>query len=129
MQCVGILTSPIKSLIPLPLPNISAQEYHALRSQKWIVEVNDTDLWDGLLDKCKNQQERDRFVYELEQFSSRGMLPVLCHLHRMIQKIDEAGIVRGVGRGSSVASFILFLMGVHFINPMLYNLDINEFLK
>lgn len=114
---------------PVVTPEMSAQQYHAIRSQKWLFDTNDNDLWDHLLEKCENQEERDRFVYEFEEFASRGMLPVLSHLHLMIQKIDDAGIVRGVGRGSSVASFILFLMGVHFINPLLYNLDINEFLK
>ena len=38
-------------------------------------------------------------------------------------------IVWGVGRGSSVASFCLFLIGVHKINPMIYNLDYTEFLR
>jgi len=34
-----------------------------------------------------------------------------------------------VGRGSSVASFVLFLLGVHRINSLYYDLDIEEFLK
>jgi hypothetical protein len=41
----------------------------------------------------------------------------------------ENKIVWGVGRGSSVASYVLFLIGVHKINSIKYNLDINEFLK
>jgi DNA polymerase III alpha subunit len=38
-------------------------------------------------------------------------------------------IVWGVGRGSSVASYVLYLIGVHKINSMYYDLDIEEFLR
>jgi len=38
-------------------------------------------------------------------------------------------IVYGVGRGSSVASFVLFLLGVHRINSLFYDLPIEEFLR
>jgi DNA polymerase III alpha subunit len=37
--------------------------------------------------------------------------------------------VWGVGRGSSVASYVLFLIGVHRIDSMKYNLDYKEFLR
>ena len=35
----------------------------------------------------------------------------------------------GVGRGSSVASYILYLIGVHRIDSIKYNLDWKEFLR
>jgi DNA polymerase III alpha subunit len=38
-------------------------------------------------------------------------------------------IVWGVGRGSCVSSFVLFLIGIHKINPIYYDLDVSEFLK
>ena len=38
-------------------------------------------------------------------------------------------IVWGVGRGSSVASFVLFLIGVHKINSLYYDISIDEFLR
>jgi DNA polymerase III alpha subunit len=41
----------------------------------------------------------------------------------------ENKIVWGVGRGSSVASYVLYLIGIHKINSLKYNLDINEFLR
>jgi len=34
-----------------------------------------------------------------------------------------------VGRGSSVASYCLYLLGVHKINSLKFDLDIKEFLK
>ena len=38
-------------------------------------------------------------------------------------------VLWGLGRGSSVASYVLYLLGVHRINSLYYDLDIKEFLK
>lgn len=107
----------------------SVADYHKDRSSKWLSPVSKERFWDELLEKCRTTQERERFILELEEFSHRGMLGILIQLHAMIETIDAAGVVRGVGRGSSVASFILYLMGVHFINPLDHDLPISEFLK
>jgi DNA polymerase III alpha subunit len=41
----------------------------------------------------------------------------------------QNAIIWGVGRGSGVASHVLYLIGVHRINSLYYNLDIQEFLR
>jgi DNA polymerase III alpha subunit len=41
----------------------------------------------------------------------------------------KENIVWGVGRGSSVASYVLYLIGVHKIDSLYYNLDVEEFLR
>jgi DNA polymerase III alpha subunit len=38
-------------------------------------------------------------------------------------------MIWGVGRGSSVASNVLYLLGVHRIDSMFYELDSREFLR
>ena len=38
-------------------------------------------------------------------------------------------VVWGLGRGSSTASYILYLLGVHKIDSLYYDLPIEEFLK
>jgi len=43
--------------------------------------------------------------------------------------LRKNNIVWGVGRGSSVASYVLFLLGVHKIDSMYYELSVDEFLK
>jgi len=103
--------------------------YHAQRASEWLTKIDNTTLWDELFARCKSDVEQDRFLEELREFDQRGMLPVLAQLKVLIDRIDEAKVVRGVGRGSSVASFVLYVMGVHFINPLTYNLPLSEFLK
>jgi DNA polymerase III alpha subunit len=82
-----------------------------------------------LLDKCQNDEEKVRVQMEYDLFEKKKFLRVLQFLIYFIDTLRANNIVWGVGRGSSVASFCLFLIGVHKINPMLYNLDITEFLR
>ena len=82
-----------------------------------------------LLDKCQNDEEKMRVQTEYDLFEKKKFIRVLQFLIYFIDTLRANNMVWGVGRGSSVASFCLFLIGVHKINPMLYNLDITEFLR
>ena len=82
-----------------------------------------------LLDKCQNDEEKFRVQMEYDLFEKKQFIRVLQFLIYFVDTLRANNIVWGVGRGSSVASFCLFLIGVHKINPMLYNLDITEFLR
>jgi len=82
-----------------------------------------------LLDKCQNDEEKIRVQMEYSLFEKKKFIRVLQFLIYFIDTLRANNVVWGVGRGSSVASFCLFLIGVHKINPMLYNLDITEFLR
>ena len=62
-------------------------------------------------------------------YRDRGLWPMLKFLKYMVDTMRSKGIVWGVGRGSSVASYVLFLLGVHKIDSLKYKLDIKEFLK
>ena len=82
-----------------------------------------------LLDKCQNDEEKMRVQTEYDLFEKKKFIRVLQFLIYFIDTLRANNMVWGVGRGSSVSSFCLFLIGVHKINPMLYNLDIKEFLR
>lgn len=82
-----------------------------------------------LTERCNTSAELDRVHLELAEFDKRNMIPVLQFLIYFIDKLKQNDIVWGVGRGSSVASYVLYLMGVHRIDSVKYNLDIKEFLK
>ena len=66
---------------------------------------------------------------ELILFQDLDLFPLLRYLHWMVTVFAQNNIVVGVGRGSSVASFALYKLGVHRINSLKWNLDITEFLK
>jgi len=46
-----------------------------------------------------------------------------------VDTMQANNVVWGVGRGSSVASYVLYLIGVHKIDSIKYNLDWQEFLR
>jgi len=73
--------------------------------------------------------EWTRVCEELEAFEERGMEDLLRYMVYLVDFMRENNIVWGVGRGSSVASYVLYLIGVHRINSIQYDLDWREFLR
>jgi DNA polymerase III alpha subunit len=70
-----------------------------------------------------------RVKTELILYKKLGLYKLLQFLIYLVDIMRENKIVWGVGRGSSVASYVLYLIGIHKINSLKYNLDINEFLR
>ncbi len=93
-------------------------------------EYYNLDLYKYLIDKCPvNSDYQNRVKLELEEFKKRGMFPVLKFLKYLVDTCENNNIILGVGRGSSVASYCLNLLGVHRVDSVKYKLDIKEFLK
>jgi DNA polymerase III alpha subunit len=111
--------------------NISLTEFDKLNQESWLMplEFQDLDIVQHVLDLCKTDAELQRVGEELILFQERDMLTLLKYLTYLVETMRIHGIVWGVGRGSSVASYTLYLLGVHKINSMYYGLDISEFLK
>lgn len=76
-----------------------------------------------------NNTQLARVDLELDEFEQRNLTDLLRFLVYFIDTIRTNNIVYGVGRGSSIASYVLYLLKVHRIDSLKYNLDIKEFLK
>ena len=96
---------------------------------KYPEHYKDIDARRWILNRPMTHEERERVMAELQEFQNRGMMPLLNFLLYMVDTMRENNIVWGVGRGSSVASYVLYLIGVHRINSMKYNLDYKEFFR
>ena len=107
------------------------QEFDRLNCGKWHMpeKYYQINVLEWLLDKCQNDEEKIRVQMEYDLFEKKNFIRVLQFLIYFVDTLRANNVVWGVGRGSSVASFCLFLIGVHKINPLLYNLDIKEFLR
>ena len=79
--------------------------------------------------KQGDSRELARVEMELTEFEARNLFPVLRILIYIIETMRKHELVWGVGRGSSVASYILYLLGIHKVDSVKYKLDIKEFLK
>ena len=71
----------------------------------------------------------DRVDMELAMYKERGLYPMLQLLIYIIDVMRKNNLVWGVGRGSSVASYVLYILGIHKVDSHKYMLDIKEFLK
>lgn len=70
-----------------------------------------------------------RVQEEYAEFENRGLEPLLKYMIYLVDLMRENKVVWGVGRGSSVASYILYLIGVHKIDSIKYDLDFKEFFR
>ncbi len=85
------------------------------------------DEW--LIDQCHNDDEIVRMGEELFIYQDMDLFNLLRYCKYLVDLCRDNRIVIGVGRGSSVASFALYKIGLHKINSLEYELDIREFLK
>ena len=92
-------------------------------------EYRDLDIANYILGLCKQDHEMQRVGTELLLYQERNLFNLLRYLKYLIDTLRKNNIVWGVGRGSSVSSYVLFLLGVHKIDSLYYDLDIGEFLK
>ena len=106
-------------------------EWHESNQNTWFMpdEYKNMDIAKWLLDQAKHDTELQRTGQELLMYAERDMLDLLRYLKYLVDTLRHNNIVWGVGRGSSVASFVLYLIGVHKINSITYNLDIAEFIR
>jgi len=120
-----------EALKPYTTPTVSVQEYDQNLQKNWFIpeEYRNFDIVNWLFDQCTNQEQRDRVALEIELFVQHGMYDVLVYLKYLVDTMRKNKIIWGLGRGSSVASYCLFLIGVHKIDSIKYGLEITEFLK
>lgn len=87
------------------------------------------DIAKYILDQCKSGAELQRAGTELLLYQEKNMFNLLRYLKYLVDTMRKNNVVWGVGRGSSVSSFVLYLIGIHRINSLYYDLPIEEFLK
>ena len=111
--------------------NISVEEFDSKLQKNWHMpkEYRELDIAAYILSLCQQEHELQRVGQELLLYQERDLFDLLRYLKYLVDTLRKNNVVWGVGRGSSVASYVLFLIGVHKIDSLHYNLDIDEFLK
>jgi Bacterial DNA polymerase III alpha NTPase domain len=113
-----------KEEVPLELFDWSLQ-------QQWRMpdEYKNLDIAEHVLGLCVSEPELQRVGSELLLYQERDLFNLLRYLKYFVDTMRKNNVVWGLGRGSSTASYILYLLGVHKINSLYYDLPIEEFLK
>lgn len=113
------------------LNQLDIADFDSALQSDWFMppEYKDFDVKEWCLSRCTTNEQIKRVEAEMAAYEERGMIPLLQWTKHFVDTCNENGIVWGVGRGSSVASFVLYLLGVHQIDSVKYNLDWQEFLR
>jgi DNA polymerase III alpha subunit len=111
--------------------DVPVELFHWGQQQNWHMpeSYKELDIAEHILGLCKTQPELQRCGEELLLYQERDLFNLLRYLKYFVDTMRANAVVWGLGRGSSVASYVLYLLGVHRINSMYYDLDIQEFLK
>ena len=107
-----------------PIPDQESKDKH------WFIPDDYyPNLTEYLYGCCETQEQTDRVSLELELYIKHGMYDMLHCMKYIVDTLRENNVIWGVGRGSSVASYVLYLIGVHKVYCIKYNLPIEEFFK
>jgi len=109
----------------------TVQEWHHRNQQNWHMpdSYKMLDIAAHVLSLCNSEAELQRCGQELLLYQEKNLFDLLRYLKYLVDVMQNNNVVWGVGRGSSVASYVLFKIGVHRIDSLYYNLDIHEFLR
>lgn len=121
----------LPNLVEYTIDDKTIEEFDEECHNNWFIpeEYKKFDIAQYVLNQCQNEEELQRAGEELLLYQERDMFILLQYLKYLVDTMRANNIVWGVGRGSSVASFVLYLIGVHKINSLYYDLPIEEFLK
>lgn len=92
-------------------------------------EYKQLNIAQHILDQCATDAELQRCGHELLMFQERDLFDLLRFLKYLVDTMKNNHVIWGVGRGSSVASYVLYKLGVHRIDSMFYELNVEEFLR
>jgi DNA polymerase III alpha subunit len=126
-QCSDDLTKYISKInqecLDYPVP-------HTIDTTEWFIprKYQDIDI-EGWLIENSPTETHERIITEIQLFRKHNMINVLKTMKYIVDTLRDNNVVWGVGRGSSVASYVLFIIGVHKIDSIKYKLPIEEFFK
>ena len=111
--------------------DISVPDWDNLQQRNWHMpeEYKQLDIAEHVVAMCDTAEKLQRVGHELLLYQERGLFDLLRYLKYLVDVMHDNRVIWGVGRGSSVASYVLYLLGVHRIDSMYYDLDAGEFLR
>jgi DNA polymerase III alpha subunit len=121
----------VPELIEYAFTDMTVEEFDVMNQNSWHMpdEYKHMDIAEYILSLCDSDAKLQRCGQELLLFQERNLFDLLRYLKYLVDTLRANRMIWGVGRGSSVASYVLFLLGVHRIDSMFYDLDVREFLR
>jgi hypothetical protein len=104
--------------------------YFNLPDAYWDIHLEEF-LATKLVEKFSDPTDQylDRLALEIQMMADRQMDEFIRTLIYMVDVFEANQVVHGLGRGSSCASLVLYLIGIHMVDPVEYDIPITEFLR
>jgi len=121
----------VPELVEYAFTDMTVEEFDTMKQNSWHMpdEYRRMDIAEYILSLCDSDARLQRCGEELLLFQERNLFDLLRYLKYLVDTLQSNRMIWGVGRGSSVASYVLYLLGVHRIDSMFYDLDPTEFLR
>ena len=121
----------VPELVEYAFTDMTVEEFDAMKQNSWHMpeEYKHMDIAEYILSLCDSDARLQRCGEELLLFQERNLFDLLRYLKYLVDTLRANRMIWGVGRGSSVASYVLYLLRVHRIDSMFYDLDVREFLR
>ena len=118
----------LKKYVPI---DVDKDQFDKTLQSEWFMpeKYKTLDIENYVIGKCSNPEEIQRVETELRAFEERDMYNLLRYMVYLVDYMRDNNILWGVGRGSSTASYVLYLIGIHKINSIQFGLDWREFLR
>ena len=131
LEKASMVLDDIPALIKHNTSTESIQEFDHRLQNTWHMpkQYQQLDIAQHILDLCITDAELQRCGQELLLYQERNLFDLLRFLKYLVDVMTANSVIWGVGRGSSVASYVLYKLGVHRIDSMFYELDVEEFLR
>lgn len=117
---IGIKQSLLEPTFDWTIPD----RYKYMNIDEYLLGLSEFIEQDNLFEK-----RLIRLAKEIELFKKNNLQNVLKVIIFIVDQFKEKKIVWGVGRGSSCSSYLLYLIGLHDIDPVKYDIDIEDFLR
>jgi DNA polymerase III alpha subunit len=115
----------------LAVQAVTVQDFDHENQGRWLMpdQYKNLDIAEYVLSLCDSEAALQRVGEELLLYQARDLFDLLRYLKFLVDLMQENNLIWGVGRGSSVASYVLYLLKLHRVDSLHYNLDIAEFLR
>lgn len=101
-------------------PTYESHEHNDKDIDRLLDLIHKSNRWDG--------ENVERIYMEIKYFEESYNILFLLKSYELIQSLKQTTVV-GVGRGSACASYVMFLLGMHDINPIQYKIEFSELSK
>lgn len=75
------------------------------------------------------ERRLQRLVEEIDLYTKLGYHDLLRTLIYIIDELTRQQVVWGVGRGSSCSSYLLYLLGLHEVDAVKFDIPLSDFLR